>query len=65
MKEPVPNEKPRGEKQPPPPGTHRSTLPIGRSEPASSSDKEEGSLDLEVDDIPSRLPYGSEDIADK
>ena len=47
------------DKGPPP---FESSLPMARP-PAPGSKEEE--LDLDVDSIESRLPYGSEDIADK
>ncbi len=40
-----------------------STLPMARK-PRDSQDQDV-SLDLEIDDVQTRLPYGSEDIADK
>jgi len=44
-----------------PPRRFDATLPMGRK-PAPEAEKE---LDLDFDDVQSRLPYGSEDIADK
>ncbi len=41
----------------------KSTLPI--SAPGKGSAVPPNELDLDLDDIQSRLPYGSEDIADK
>jgi hypothetical protein len=51
-----------------PPRRFESTLPHAKKEaagpPAEGSDKVDD-LDLDLGDIQSRLPYGSEDIADK
>jgi len=44
-----------------PPRRFDATLPMGRK-PAPEAEKK---LDLDLDDVQSRLPYGSEDIADK
>ena len=51
-----------------PPRRFDSTLPLSKKAPASGSGSEPeagGDLDLDLGDIQSRLPYGSEDIADK
>jgi hypothetical protein len=49
-----------------PPKRWEATLPMGRPGDKSSLPRNaEGELDLDLGDIQSRLPYGSEDIADK
>ena len=53
-----------------PPRRFDATLPLSKKGPASGSGGDPaagGDLDLDLDlgDIQSRLPYGSEDIADK
>ena len=45
-----------------PPRRFDATLPMGRKPAPEGEEKE---LDLDLGDIQSRLPYGSEDIADK
>jgi hypothetical protein len=45
-----------------PPRRFDATLPMGRKPAPEEGEKE---LDLDLGDIQSRLPYGSEDIADK
>ena len=45
-----------------PPRHYDATLPMGRKPAPADGEKE---LDLDLDDVQSRLPYGSEDIADK
>lgn len=49
-------------KTPPPARRFPSTLPQAKPEPAGETSSD---LDLDLGDIQSRLPYGSEDIADK
>ena len=51
-----------------PPRRFDATLPLSKKTPASGSGSENeagDALDLDLGDIQSRLPYGSEDIADK
>lgn len=48
--------------KPAPPRRFESTLPQGKKTPDGNGG---GDLDLDLGDIQSRLPYGSEDIADK
>jgi hypothetical protein len=51
-----------------PPRRFDATLPLSKKAPAGGSGSEPeagGDLDLDLGDIQSRLPYGSEDIADK
>ena len=44
----------------------KTTLPLARSGRKKKDQSDEGvDLDLDLGDIQSRLPYGSEDIADK
>lgn len=73
MSEPDP-QKPAGpQREKPDPGKgFDATLPMASRSPRAAArpvepDAEEGDLDLDLDvsDIESRLPYGSEDIADK
>ena len=43
-----------------------STLPMGKPGQSSNVTRDQdGELDLDLGDIQTRLPYGSEDIADK
>ena len=51
---------PKKEEKKPPLADFESTLPLAGAHPPRADD-----LDLDVDDIQTRLPYGSEDIADK
>ena len=48
-----------------PPRRFDATLPMGRKPAAGENGEGEKELDLDLDDVQSRLPYGSEDIADK
>jgi hypothetical protein len=51
-----------------PPRRFDPTLPLSKKAPASGAEADSGhgsELDLDLGDIQSRLPYGSEDIADK
>ena len=65
------DEKPSGETgdaagSKPPLRRFDSTLPMGKPGQSSNVRRDEnGDLDLDVGDIQTRLPYGSEDIADK
>ena len=56
---------PEAQEKPQPGKRFESTLPMGRTPPQESRRNGEGELDLDVGDIQSRLPYGSEDLADK
>jgi hypothetical protein len=52
-------------KQPPGP-RFEATLPMGKPGQGATVRRDaEGELDLELGEIETRLPYGSEDIADK
>ncbi len=49
-----------------PPRRFDATLPMGKPGQTSNAPRNgEGELDLDLGDIQTRLPYGSEDIADK
>ncbi len=48
------------------PGHFDATLPIGKPGQSAQVRRDaEGELDLDLGEIQTRLPYGSEDIADK
>jgi len=50
----------------PPPKRFDSTLPMGQGAKDATPPRDaDGELDLDLGDIQTRLPYGSEDIADK
>ena len=60
------DDKSQDESKPAPPSRFDATLPMGKPGQSSNAPRNpDGELDLDLGDIQTRLPYGSEDIADK